>query len=541
MQDRGWARVDIVLVTGDAYVDHPSFGAAMIGRVLERDGFRVGLIAMPDWRDPSSITVFGEPRLFFGVTSGNVDSMIAHFTAFKKRRSDDPYAPGGIAGKKPERAVIVYCNLIKSVYKNVPIILGGIEASMRRVAHYDFWSDQLRRSILLDSRADILVYGMGEKPIVEIAHRLARKDSLDGIPGTVILAQEPPSGAKLLPAEEDVLTSKEQFIVFYRRFYRQQRFVLAQPVAKRFLLHYPAPDVSSAELDRFYDLPFTRQPHPSYDQAIPAFEMIRHSVISHRGCVSGCSFCTLGLHQGKRIVSRSEASILNEVDVIAAQPDFKGHITDVGGPSANMYGMECGKNWCCSRESCLFPSLCPHLKLASEKWLGLLGKAARRRRVKRVTVGSGIRYDVLLREAKARSLLRRLLKEHVSGQLKIAPEHTSSVVLRAMRKTPLVALDEFLRLFREIAADQGKRQHPLPYLMTCHPGSSEQEMISLRKDVLRHFRFLPEQIQAFIPLPMTLSSVIYFTGIDPLTRERFFVERTPLGRRRQQRLLAGTP
>lgn len=533
LTQRGWRDLDVVLVTGDAYIDHPAFGTAVIGRILEHHGYRVGIIAMPDWRDPDSVKIFGKPRLFFGVTSGNIDSMLARYTAFKRYRSDDPYVPGGQAGRKPERAVLAYCNLIKAAYKDAPIVLGGIEASMRRIAHYDFWSNRTRRSILEDSRADIIVYGMGERAIVTIAERLACGQALDGIPGTVMLSRTPQQDAVTLPAEEEVLTSPEAFLECYRLFYRHQQQRFAQPVGKRFLLHEPSTAISSKELDAIYALPYERQPHPSYREPIPAFEMIRNSVTAHRGCVSGCSFCSLGLHQGKAIVSRSPESVLQETQAIAAAPDFKGHITDIGGPSANMYGMDCARDWNCNRESCLFPSLCPNLQLNAAAWLDLLRRVSRVRGVSKATIGSGIRYDLLMRDANAEELLKELVRNHISGQLKIAPEHTDPTTLRAMRKTGLFRLDEFVKLFRALTARQGKAQYPLPYVMSCHPGTSEHTMAALRDEIFSIFGFVPEQIQAFIPLPMTLSSVIYYTGTDPLTGEHFEVTRDMNERRKQ--------
>lgn len=545
MTQRGWDAVDIVLISGDAYVDHPAFGLAVIARVLESQGYRVGIIAMPDWRDPDSIAVLGKPRLFFGVTSGNVDSMLARYTAFKRYRSDDPYAPGGKAGRKPERAVLVYCNLIKAAYKDVPLVIGGVEASMRRAAHYDFWSNKVRRSIIEDARADILVYGMGEQAIVTIAERLQQRrgmsalqgesiaSGLKNIPGTVLLSGDGPPEAYHLPAEEEVLNSKETFVEFYQEFYRHQHQILAQPTGKRYLLHYPPANISPESLDAIYALPFLRKPHPSYTEAIPGFEMIRHSVTAHRGCVSGCSFCSLTLHQGKRIISRSPQSVLREVRTIAQEPDFKGHITDIGGPSANMYGFECQRDWKCTRESCLFPALCPNLRLNTSRWMNLLQQAARIQGVSLVTVGSGVRYDLLLRNPDARKLLETLLAHHISGQLKIAPEHTDPQVLRAMRKIPLVELSEFLDLFRQIARQQRKKRYLLPYLMSCHPGSNQKNMRAMQQTIRTLFGFVPKQVQAFIPLPMTLSSVIYYTGIDPLTGEHFDVVRDMNERRKQ--------
>jgi len=557
---RSWNNVDIVLITGDAYVDHPSFGTALIGRILEHHGYRVGIIAMPDWKDPDSVKIFGKPRLFFGVTSGNVDSMLARYTAFKRYRSDDPYVPGGKAGRKPERAVLVYCNLIKAVYKDVPIVIGGVEASMRRVAHYDYWSNKVRRSIVEDSRADILVYGMGEKAIVAIAARLKIPPNppflkggraippffkgglggiltrLHGIPGTVVMSKGLPEGAKLLPSEEDVMAYKEAFVEFYRQFYRHQHQLLTQPAGKRYLVHNPPADISTAELDAVYDLPYTRQPHPLYRDPIPAFEMIRNSVTAHRGCVSGCSFCSLALHQGKKIVSRSPESVFREIKIIADQPNFKGLISDVGGPSANMYGFDCKHDWNCARVSCTFPSLCPNLRINIREWLKLLKQASKVAGVSKVTIGSGIRYDLFMCNPDHKRSLEELITNHISGQLKIAPEHTDPKVLRAMRKMPLFDLGKFVAMFRELTAKQGKEQYLLPYLMSCHPGSTFKDMQAVQKRIFSIFGFVPHQVQAFIPLPMTLSSVIYYTGIDPLSGEHFDVVRDMDKRRKQHQI-----
>ena len=533
MQQKGWDYVDVVLVTGDAYVDHPSFGAAVIGRVIENAGFRVGIISMPDWKNQDSIKVFGKPRLFFAVTSGNVDSMIANFTAFKMRRSDDPYVPGGKSGYKPNRALIVYCNLIKQVYKDVPLIIGGIEASMRRMVHYDFWSDKLRRSVLEDTRADVLVYGMGEKQIVEIANRISKNEKLTEINGTVVMAKEAPVKSKLLPSEEDVFNSKAKFTEFYKLFYKHLRSILAQPAGARFVVQYPPAHISSTELDAIYELPFARKPHPNYKTEIPAFKMIGNSITAHRGCVSGCSFCSLTLHQGKKIVSRSQKSILKEVEKIAAHPDFKGHISDIGGPSANNYNFDCRIDWKCNRESCTFPDLCPNLQMKTEDWINLLQKASKINGVKKVTIGSGIRFDLFMAKTNSKTLLKKLIKSHISGQLKIGPEHLNAKILRAMRKTALFSLKEFVESYQKINNEQKKKQHLLPYLMSCHPGTGFKEMIEMKKEILSIFKFVPDQVQAFIPLPMTLASVIYYTGVDPLNGEKFFVERD-LGKRRKQ-------
>ncbi len=535
MKYRNWTYVDIILITGDAYVDHPSFGTAVIARVLESKGYRVAIISMPDWRNAASVTLFGRPALFFGVTSGAVDSMIANYTAFKRKRKDDPYVPGGKAGHRPDRAVIVYCNLIKKIYKDVPIVIGGIEASMRRIAHYDFWDDNIRRSIIEDSRADILVYGMGETQLIEIAARLSAGKRLNEIPGTVVILKETPGNAVLLPSETNVISEKKYFIDLYTLFYKNQHKILAQQAGKRWLVHYPAPNMNSAELDSIYALPYIREPHYSYKEKVPAFEMIKNSITCHRGCFSGCSFCSLSLHQGKRIVSRSEDSILSEAEKLAKMKYFKGHITDIGGPSANMYGFSCRKSWKCTRESCTFPSLCKNLVFSTERWIKLLEKAVHIKKINKVTIGSGIRYDLFMNESRYKIFLTKLVNNYISGQLKIAPEHISETVLRAMRKTPLSDLLKFINLFREINKRIGKKQFLIPYLMSCHPGSTDKDIININKELFNIFGFIPEQTQAFIPLPMTLSSVIYKTGIDPLTREKFNVTRNMNIRKNQHK------
>ena len=530
---RGWNELDIVLVTGDAYVDHPAFGAAVIGRVLERNGYRVGIIAMPEWRNPESIRAFGRPRLFFGVTSGNVDSMLARYTAFKKVRNDDPYAPGGVGGSKPERALIVYCNLIRAGYKDIPIVLGGIEASMRRMAHYDFFGGTLRRTILEDARADILAYGMAEAAVVEIADRLASGQGLDGIPGTVVMTRQAPAGALMLPAQEDVIASSAAFLEFSRLSYQSQDRVMAQPCGKRFLVQYPPPETNALKLEETYTLPYSYAPHPMYTLPIPAYEMIKDSITAHRGCVSGCSFCSVALHQGRRIVARKPDDILAEIGHRAGFSRGVFSLTDIGGPSANMYGYECRNRWHCPRESCTFPQLCPNLVIKTRPWIDLLDQAAQLKGVKRVTIGSGVRYDLIMRDSDSRAVVQALCERHVSGQLKIAPEHTVPEVLAAMRKTPAASLEEFVDLFRTTARRSAGRVYLLPYLMSCHPGCTMAHMQSMRREVMRVFGFIPQQVQAFIPLPMTLSSVIYATGIDPLTTERIAVERDPRKRRRQ--------
>jgi len=528
---------DIILVTGDAYVDHPSFGTAVIARVLEKKGYSVGIIAMPDFKNPESIAALGRPRLFFGVTSGNCDSMLSLYTAFKKRRSDDPYVPGGKAGLKPERAVIKYCNLIKAKFKDVPIVLGGIEASMRRLVHYDFWDNKLRRSLLLDSRADIIAYGMAEEAIVEIAGRIARGDSLESIAGTLTISRIKPDGALILPDQEDVMSSPEALLQMYRTFFNNQDKVLLQQCAGRFLVHYPQQFPDSRQLDGIYSLPFMYAPHPSYREPVPAFEMIIGSLNAHRGCVSGCSFCSVGLHQGKRIISRSPESVIDEASLLTRNPFFKKHIRDIGGPSANMYGFKCSASWKCNRASCIYPKLCKNLKINTSPWLDILDRASSIKGVSRATVGSGIRYDVFMMDKDSAYSLKLLTKNHISGQLKIAPEHTVRHVLDAMRKNPAYNLEVFVKRFKDETAAAGKKQYIIPYLMSCHPGCTIKDMHKMKSDVVSLFGFMPQQVQAFIPLPMTISSIIYHTGKDPLNDSILFCEKNMEKRKLQHAVL----
>ncbi|MEW6525518.1 MAG: YgiQ family radical SAM protein [Spirochaetota bacterium] len=535
---RGWKNVDIILVTGDAYVDHPSFGIAVIGRVLEKAGFSVGIIPMPNFLDPSSIEEFGRPNLFFGVSSGNIDSMLSRFTAFKKIRNDDPYVPGGKGGIKPSHAVITYCNLIKQRFKDVPIVIGGIEASMRRLLHYDFVQNKLRRSILVDSRADILVYGMGEYQVVQIARRIAGGQSLEGIPGTVTIAKQKPDDAVELPPEEDAMENMDSLRAMYKIFYRNfSTKVIAQKSGGRYIIHTPPPALSQKELDAYYELPYERKPHPIYKETIPAYEMIKYSINAHRGCAGGCSFCSLTLHQGKLVVWRTPDSIKREIVTVSRR---KVHISDIGGPSANMYGFACAIGGC-NRESCVFPAVCKHLKLATDRWLGLMEDALTLPTVKKVSVGSGIRYDLFMQGNNAKQNLEFLVKHFVSGQLKIAPEHTDITVLRAMRKISAIPLEEFVGAFNAACKRLGREYYLVPYLMSCHPGSTNSSVHRMRSDIAALFGYVPYQCQAFIPLPMTLSSIQYYTGSDPLTGEQFFVERNAVKRRRQHGILIDTP
>ncbi|MBN1498844.1 MAG: YgiQ family radical SAM protein [Spirochaetes bacterium] len=536
----GWKQADVILISGDAYVDHPAFGAAVIARVLEKRGYKVAVIDQPDVNDPASVTVFGPPRLFFGITSGNVDSMLTRYTAFKKIRNDDPFSPDNVPVNRCDRAVIRYCNLVKQNYKESYLVIGGIEASMRRFFHYDYWSNSVRRSILLDSRADMLVFGMGEHAILKIADELNTNKKPFAVSGTAAIQSEydNQNDVILLDEEKSCIEDKNIFSENFKRIYLNSDKVIVQPVDRRFLVQYPAHVLSQNEIDSVYELPFERLPHPKYDgRKIPAFEMIKFSINSHRGCASGCAFCSIYLHQGRRIISRSEKSILKEADSIIRRRYFTGHITDVGGPSANMYGTVCTNESRCLRISCLFPDRCKYLKTDQQKWISLMHKVKRLDKVKHVTVGSGLRYDLFMRDNA--SLLPELI-EFISGQMKIAPEHTDEKVLAAMRKKPLYKLEDFVKEFNTAVKKKGKKYYIISYFMSNHPGSSLKSMEAMGAETERLFKFQPDQVQSFIPLPMTLSSVIYHTGKDPFTGETVFSEKDTDRKRRQHMLFFKT-
>ncbi|MGB4270081.1 MAG: YgiQ family radical SAM protein, partial [Spirochaetota bacterium] len=435
---------------------------------------------------------------------------------------------------KPSNAVITYCNLIKQRFKDIPIVIGGIEASMRRLLHYDFVQDKLRRSILLDSRADILVYGMGEYQVVEIARRLSGGQSLEGIPGTVTIAKQKPNDAIELPPEEDAMANTESLLTMYKMFYRNfSTKVIAQKSGSRYIIHTPPPALTQKELDAYYELPYERKPHPIYKDTIPAYEMIKYSINAHRGCAGGCSFCSLTLHQGKMVVWRTPDSIKREIVTVSKR---KVHISDIGGPSANMYGFTCAIGGC-NRESCVFPDMCKHLRLATHKWLDLMEDALTLPNVKKVSVGSGIRYDLFMQGNDAKKNLEFFIKNFVSGQLKIAPEHTDATVLRAMRKVSAFPLEEFVGAFNAACKRLDREYYLVPYLMTCHPGSTNRSVHMMHRDIEYIFGYVPYQCQAFIPLPMTLSSIQYYTGSDPLTGEKFFVEKKAQLRKKQHAIL----
>lgn len=558
VERRGWHELDIILVSGDAYVDHPSFAAALIGRLLESKGFRVGIIAQPNWRDTKDITRLGRPRLFFGVTGGNLDSMLAHYTAAKKLRRDDAYSPGGKAGLRPNRATIVYSNLIRRAFQDISIVLGGVEASLRRLAHYDYWDDKVRRSILLDAKADILVYGMGERQIVEIAQRLSSgekiKDLCD-ISGTTIVrseSAEPPRNDKIIhiPSFEEVSTDKRKFAEAFRLFYLEQDAfhgkAITQKSGNRFVIQLPpAKPLTQNELDEIYDLPYERNWHPHYDKfCIPAFETVKFSITSHRGCFGTCSFCSIFQHQGRIVQSRSETSILKEAKKISEMPYFKGHITDVGGPTANMYGMFCerqSKLGSCKDKDCLMPSICNNLKASHIAQLKLLEKIRSLPKVKKVSLGTGVRYDLALNDHSCK-YLEELCKHYISGQLKIAPEHISNAVLKLMNKPRFEVYEEFIEEYKKINKRLGKEQYFVPYFVSSHPGCSVKDMVALAAYIKKRLGFRPEQVQDFIPNPMTLSTAMYYTEINPLTGESVYVAKTQKEKSLQRKMLsASTP
>lgn len=513
----GWDELDVIIITGDAYVDHPAFGAALIGRALVAAGFRVGIIAQPDWRSAEAFAVLGRPRLFFGVTAGNMDSMVNHYTAQRKIRSDDAYTPGGRAGRRPDRACIIYSQMVRRSFKGVPVVLGGIEASLRRLPHYDFWSDTVRNSILLDAKADMLVYGMAEKVVVEIARGMAAGrtlEELEELRGIVTTTRKADAAhAVMLPAYDTVRTPEAFFDYDHVVKEKSAREVMYMPHAGRYVRHNPpAPPLSTEELDAVYALPYARRPHPSYRERIPAFEQIKDSITAHRGCFGGCSFCALTAHQGKTIQSRSEASIVAEARRIAEGPGFSGVISDIGGPTANMYGMRCGRGIStqCPRVSCLFPERCPHLVCDHRPYMRVLEAVRKVRGVKKVFIASGIRHDLALLD---NEYMRALAEQYTGGHLKIAPEHTQAAPLRAMRKPAVNVYEAFVEKFMALSERAGKRQQIIPYLLAGHPGTTLDDAIELAR-YLKRRNIRLEQVQEFTPTPMTASTCMYFTGRD---------------------------
>lgn len=551
---RGWSELDVVLFSGDAYVDHPSFGAAVIGRILEAKGLRVAIVPQPNWQDDlRDFKKFGAPRYFFGISPGAMDSMVNHYTANRRRRHDDAYTPGGVAGRRPDMPSIVYTKILKELYPNVPILLGGIEASLRRLSHYDYWEDRLRPSILLDSGADLLVYGMGEKPLIEIATLLRKGvpfSSLRTVPQTVFIqdASAPLPKNKnwetlQLHSHEDCLTDgklqADNFRHIEEESNRWHAKRLTQQVGDKLVVVNPQYEpMTQAEVDHSFDLPYTHLPHPRYDGKgdIPAYEMIKNSVCLHRGCFGGCSFCTISAHQGKFIASRSEESVMREIDKISQLPGFKGYLSDLGGPSANMYGMR-GKDLSlcqkCARPSCIFPKVCRNMNTDHTRLLELYKRVDSLPYIKKSFIGSGVRYDMLLNDEATpeeklshKAYIEELIVHHVSGRLKVAPEHTSDTVLNIMRKPSFKLFHKFKRIFDETNRRHGLCQQLIPYFISSHPGCREEDMAELAAET-HDLDFQLEQVQDFTPTPMTVSTEIYITGYHPYTKEQIFTAHTP--------------
>ncbi len=551
MERQGIAQLDFVYVIGDAYVDHPSFGHAIISRVLEANGYRVGIISQPDWKDESSITVLGKPKLGFLISGGNMDSMVNHYFVSGKHRQADAYTPGGEPYKRPDHATVVYGNLIRRVYKDVPVIIGGIEASLRRMAHYDYWSDSFKRSILLDSQADLISYGMGEKSIVEIADALAGgiavKD-ITFIPGTVYKTKDSTGiyDAIRLPSYEEMKAAPYRYAESF-----QIQYCNTDPcVGKTLIEEYPhgvfvvqnppQPPLTTQEMDAVYDLPYMRTYHPSYEEAggVPAISEIKFSLVSNRGCFGGCNFCALTFHQGRTVQVRSHESILREAEGMIREKDFKGYIHDVGGPTANFRRPSCQKQMTqgvCKHRQCLFPEHCPNLEVDHSDYLALLRRLRALPGVKKVFIRSGIRFDYLMAD-RDDTFFRELVEHHVSGQLKVAPEHISDVVLQKLGKPQKAVYERFVRKYYKLNEQLGKKQFLVPYLMSSHPGSTLKEAIELA-EYLRDLGYMPEQVQDFYPTPSTMSTVMYYTGIDPRDGKKVYVCRNPHEKAMQRALI----
>lgn len=550
MKQRGWNEVDFVFVTGDAYVDHPSFAAAIISRVLESRGYRVGIIAQPDWRNGDDIKRLGTPRLGFLVSAGNMDSMVNHYTVARRRRESDAYTPGGAIGKRPDYACTVYCNYIRSHFKNAVIIAGGIEASLRRLAHYDYWSDSLKRSVLITSQADIISYGMGERSIVELADALNAgipvKD-ITFVRGTAYKTKELSVTGEhiMLPSYSELASDKKKYAESFKLQYENTDAITAKALVEEYddcfvVVNPPAFPLSTPEMDAVYDLPYTRKWHPSYDAAggVPAYSEIKFSLCSSRGCFGACSFCALTFHQGRTVQARSHESIIKEAELLTHDPDFKGYIHDVGGPTANFRAPSCKaqlERGVCKNRQCLFPKPCPKLEVSHRDYAELLRKLREIKGVKKVFVRSGIRFDYLLCDGNE-DFFRELVAHHVSGQLKVAPEHVSDRVLGYMGKPSNAVYKSFTKRFYEITREVKKEQYLVPYLMSSHPGSGIREAIELA-EYLRDNRLTPEQVQDFYPTPSTVSTCMYYTGIDPRNGKSVFVARSPHDKAMQRALI----
>ncbi|HEY8427064.1 MAG TPA: YgiQ family radical SAM protein [Sandaracinaceae bacterium] len=556
MEARGWDELDVLIVSGDAYVDHPAFGPVLIARFLEARGYRVGFIAQPRWDRPDDVLRMGRPRLFVGISAGNLDSMLNKLTAQKKVRSEDHYSPGGRPGLRPNRATIVYSNLVRGAMPGVPIVIGGIEASLRRIAHYDYWSDKVRRSILLDAKADLLVFGMGERPVWEVARRLAEGATvadLRDIRGTAHVRRKgewehlPPSryvrdgNVVVLPSYEEVCASREAFSRMSRAFQYETNPGNGRPLvqphgSEAVYLNPPALPLSEAEMDELYDLPFVRRPHYSYEEPIPAFETVKHSIVTMRGCFGGCTFCSITEHEGRVIQSRSAESVLREVRALRRMDGWSGVITDVGGPTANMYKMKCRSETierACRRLSCLHPSVCENMITDHAPLVSLLRRVRNEKGVRKVFIASGVRYDLAERSPE---FVRELARHHVGGQLSVAPEHVDEDVLDKMKKPGVESYDRFASMFACASEEAGKEQHLVPYFISGHPGSTLESMIELAL-YLKKRGIRPRQVQDFIPTPMSMATSMYYTGLDPFTGEPVYTARTLREKRMQKALL----
>ena len=551
MHQRGWEEVDFVLISADAYVDHPSFANAIIGRVVEDCGFKIGIISQPDWKDDNAFKIFGKPKFAFLISGGNIDSMVNHYTVNKKKRSTDSYSPGGKAGLRPDRPTIVYANKIRSIYKNVPVIIGGIEASLRRFAHYDYWQDKVKRSVLCDSQADLLCYGMGERAIKEIVTRLGNGEdikTLTDIKGTCYLTKdiENIKDYIMLPSYEEVSESKTKYAKSVKIQYEEHNPCIGKILIEKqndniYLVQNPPQKVlTRQELDKVYSYNYQRKWHPLYDKygGVPAIDEVKFSIISERGCFGGCNFCSLAFHQGRVVSSRSEKSILSEVKKMVYDEDFKGYIHDVGGPTANFRYPSCDKQdkWgACKERQCLAPTPCKNLKVSHTEYLNLLRKIKEIDGVKKVFIRSGIRFDYLVYD-KNNEFFKELVKDHVSGQLKVAPEHCSKRVLSLMGKPEIKVFNNFREKFFKYSKQAGKEQYIVPYLMSSHPGSTLSDAIEL-SEYLRDINYQPEQVQDFYPTPGTISTCMYYTGLNPINMEKVFVPKTYKEKNMQRALL----
>lgn len=551
MKKRGWKQCDFIIVTGDAYVDHPSFGTAIISRVLESRGYKVGIISQPDWTNDNSIAILGEPRLAFLVNSGNMDSMVNHYTVNKKRRKNDAYTPGGAFAKRPDHAVVVYGNLIRKTYKTIPIIIGGIEASLRRLAHYDYWSDKIKRSILLDSGADIISYGMGEKSIVELAEALDSGINVKDITfvrGTAYSTNDI-SGlydAVVLPSFDEITSDK---LTYARSFYTQyintdsitaKTLIEPYPNKKYVVVNPPSYPLTTIEFDDVYELPYMNTYHPIYekDGGVPAINEIQFSLTSNRGCFGGCNFCALTFHQGRTLQVRSHESLIKEAEAMTKAPNFKGYIHDVGGPTGNFRFPSCQKQLSkgvCTNKQCLFPTPCKNLKVDHKDYVSLLRKLRSIKGVKKVFVRSGIRFDYVMEDA-SDEFLKDLCKYHISGQLRVAPEHVADEVLSLMGKPSNKVYEDFLKRYQRVNAISNKEQYAVPYLMSSHPGSTLESAIKLA-EYIRDMGYIPEQVQDFYPTPSTISTCMYYTGVDPRTMNKIYVPKDPKEKAMQRALI----